>query len=186
MRWVHEYSPELEKRIKPHLKMSNSSIRIDETYLKIKGVWHYLYRAVDKYGQTLDWMLSVKRDKKSTKKFFKKMLTNPHVTTPSIMNVDKNPAFPPAHQELILSGELPHNSKLRRVKYLNNVVENDHKSIKRKSRYRQWYQSFDTASATISGMEIMRMVQKGQVKYLVKNDVISQNKFINQLFGLAA
>ena len=65
MRWVHEYSPELEKRIKPHLKMSCSSTRIDETYVKIKGIWHYLYRAVDKDGQTLDWMLSVKRNKKA-------------------------------------------------------------------------------------------------------------------------
>jgi IS6 family transposase len=147
---------------------------------------HYLYRAVDKNGQTLDWMLSVRRNKKAAKKFFKKMIANPHVTTPSIINVDKNPAFQPAHQELVASGELPLISKLRQVKYLNNIVENDHKSVKRKSRYRQWYQSFDTASATISGMETMRMIQKGQVKYLSKNDIISQNKLINRLFGLAA
>jgi transposase-like protein len=186
MRWVHEYSPELEKRIKPHLKISNSSIRIDETYIKIKGVWHYLYRAVDKNGQTLDWMLSVKRDKKAAKKFFKKMLSNPHVTAPTVMNVDKNAAFPPAHQDLIEEGELPSTSKLRRVKYLNNIVENDHKSVKCKSRYRQWYQSFDTAFATISGMETMRMIQKGQVKYLVVGDVRAQNTLINQLFGLVS
>jgi len=186
MRWVHEYSPELEKRIKPHLKMSHSSTRIDETYVKIKSVWHYLYRAVDKHGQTLDWMLSVKRDKKAAKKFFKKMLGNPHVSTPTVMNVDKNPAFPPAHQQLIVDGDLPQTSKIRQVKYLNNVVENDHKSVKCKSRYRQWYQSFKTASATISGMETMRMIQKGQVKCLAVGDVCAQNKFINKLFGLAA
>ena len=186
MRWVHEYSLELEKRVKPHLKMSHSSTRVDETYIKIKGIWHYLYRAVDQYGQTLDWMLSVKRNKKAAKKFFKKMLVNSHVKTPSVINVDKNPAFPSAHQELILEGELPSTTKLRRVKYLNNIVENDHKSVKCKSRYRQWYQSFDTASVTISGMETMRMIQKGQVKYLAKNDIISQNKLINKLFGLAA
>ena len=82
--------------------------------------------------------------------------------------------------------ELPPTTKLRRVKYLNNIVENDHKFVKRKSRYRQWYQSFDTASATISGMETMRMIQKSQVKYLAKNDILSQNKLINTLFGLAA
>ena len=113
------------------------------------------------------------------------MLANPHVTMPSIMNVDKNPAFPPAYQELITKGEVPSTTKLRRVKYLNNIVENDHKSVKRKSRYRQWYQSFDTASATISGMETMRMIQKG-VKYLDKNNVCAQNKLINKLFGLTA
>lgn len=186
MRWVHEYSPELEKRIKPHLKMSHPSTRVDETYIKIKGVWHYLYRAVDKHGQTLDWMLSVKRNKKAAKKFFKKMQENPHVSMPSIINVDKNPAFPPAHQELITAGELPPTSKLRRVKYLNNIVENDHKSVKRKSRYRQWYQTFNTAAVTIAGMETMRLIQKGQVRYLAKNDLISQNKLINKLFGLAA
>jgi len=98
-------SHELEKRVKPHFKMSHSSTRVDETYIKIKGIWHYLYRAVDKHGQTLDWMLSVKRNKKAAKKFFKKMLANSHVSTPSVINVDKNPAFPPAHQELTLESE---------------------------------------------------------------------------------
>lgn len=131
-------------------------------------------------------MLSIKRNKKAAKKFFKKMLGNPHVGTPTIMNVDKNPAFPPAHQELIEAGELPSTTKLRQVKYLNNVVENDHKSVKCKSRYRQWYQSFKTASATISGMETMRMIQKGQVKFLAVGDVRAQNQLINKLFGLAA
>ena len=101
------------------------------------------------------------------------------------MNVDKNLAFPPAHQELIAEGNLSATSKLRRVKYFNNVVENDHKSVKCKSRYKQWYQSFATASAMISGMETMRMIQKGQVKFLVAGDVRAQNKLINQLFGLA-
>jgi transposase-like protein len=186
MRWVHEYSPQLEKRIKPHLKMCHSSTRIDETYIKIKGNWYYLYRAVDKNGQTLDWMLSVTRNKSAAKKFFKKMLCNPHVTIPTVINVDKNPAFPPEHNELIKEKELSSSSKLRRIKYLNNIVENDHKSVKRKSRYRQWYQSFDTAAATITGMETIRLIQKGQIRRLAKNDIISQNKLINQLFGLAA
>ncbi len=93
--------------------------------------------------------------------------------------------FPAAHQDLIKASILPSTAKLRKIKYLNNVVENDHKSVKRKSRYLQWYQSFDTASATISGMETMRMIQKGQLKHLAQNDAISQNKLINRLFGLA-
>jgi transposase, IS6 family len=118
-------------------------------------------------------MLSAKRNKKAAKKFFKKMLGNPHVSMPSIINLDKNPAFPLAHQELIAAGELPPTSKLGRVKYLNNIVENDHKSVKRKSRYRQWYQTSNTETATITGMETMRMIQKSQVRYLVKNDIIS-------------
>ena len=186
MRWVHEYSTELEKRIKPHLKMSHASTHVDETYIKIKGVWYYLYRAVDRDGQTIDWMLSIKRNKEAVKKFFKKILANPHTKTPSVINVDKNPAFPPAYEELKISGKLPLSSRLRRIKYLNNIIENDHKFVKRKSRYRQWYQSFYTASATISGIESMRIIQKGQVKYLAKHDIIMQNKLINKLFGLAA
>ena len=114
------------------------------------------------------------------------MLGNPHVTTPSVINVDKNPAFLPAHNDLKKSGVLPNGCQLRQVKYLNNGVKNDHKSIKRKSRYRQWCQSFNTASATIDGMETMRMIQKGQIKYLAKYDVCAQNKLINKIFGLAA
>jgi len=81
---------------------------------------------------------------------------------------------------------MPSQTQLRQVKYLNNGIENDHKSTKRKSRYRQWYQSFSTAAKTIDGMEAMRAIQKGQVKYLAIGDVRAQNKFINKLFGLAA
>ena len=151
--------------IKPHLKRTSDSWRLDETYVKIKGVWHYLYRAIDKQGQTLDWMLSKKRNKRAAKKFFKKVLGNKHVATPRVINVDKNPAFVPAHAELQTEGRLTKACKLRQVKYLNNGVENDHKFIKSKSRYRQWYQSFDTARCTLDGMETMRMIQKGQLKY---------------------
>ena len=81
---------------------------------------------------------------------------------------------------------LPKTTKLRQVKYLNNIVENDHKSVKRKSRYRQWYQSFATARKTIDGMESMRMIQKGQLKNIAKGDICAQNKLIEKLFGLAA
>jgi IS6 family transposase len=132
------------------------------TYIKIKGVWHYLYRAVDKHGHTLDWMLSTKRNKKSAKRFFKKMINNRHVPASSIINVDKNLLFPPAHRELIVEGNLP-KSTIRQVKYLNNIIENDHKFVKRQSRYRQCYQSFTTAVATISGMETMGSGTKNKI-----------------------
>ena len=99
------------------------------------------------------WMLSDTRNKKAAKKFFKKTLSNKSITKPSVVNVDKNPAFVPAHAELQKSGDLDPDTKLRRVKYLNNSVENDHKFIKSKSRYRQWYQNFETAGATIDAIE---------------------------------
>jgi transposase-like protein len=184
-RWVHEYGPELSKRIKPYLKMAGGSWRLDETYVKIKGIWHYLYRAIDKTGQTLDWMLSKRRNKAAAKKFFKKLLGNKHIKTPYVINVDKNPAFVPAHSELQSTGEFEQTTQLRQVKYLNNGIENDHKSTKFKSRYRQWYQSFKTAKSTIDGMETMRMIQKGQLRCANK-DVFAQNNLIKRVFGLAA
>ena len=77
-RWVQEYAPEINNRIKPYLKMTGDSWKLDETYIKIKGMWNYLYRAIDKEGNTLDWMLSRTRNKKSAKRFFKKLLGNKH------------------------------------------------------------------------------------------------------------
>ena len=91
-RWVQELGSELTKRVKPWLKLTRSSWRVDETYLKIRGVWHYLYRAVDKAGNTLDWMLSSQRNTQAAKRFFCRCLGNNHVKTPTIINVDKNPA----------------------------------------------------------------------------------------------
>lgn len=160
--------------------------KLDETYIKIKGKWFYLYRAIDKNGDTLDWMLSRYRNKKSAKKFFKKILGNLHVKDPRVINTDKSPTFPPAIEELQKSKEFPKKTKLRRIKYLNNSMENDHKFIKSKSRYRQWYQSFSTASKTIDGIESMRCVQKGQLRKASKGDICAQNSLINKLFGLAA
>jgi transposase, IS6 family len=183
-RWVHEYAGLLSKKVKPYIKKSGGSWRLDETYLKIKGSWHYLYRATDKKGNTLDWMLSRYRNKQAATKFFKKTLGNSHVPMPSVINVDKNPAFPPAYAQLLREGEFTTQVKLRQVKYLNNIIENDHKSTKRKARYRQWFQSFPTARATLDGMETMRLIQKGQIRYAPKGNIIAQNQFIHKIFGL--
>jgi transposase-like protein len=184
-RWVQEYAPEINKRIKPHLKKTCDSWKCDETYIKIKGKWHYLYRAIDKNGNTLDWMLSRNRNKKSAKRFFKKMLNNSYTVDPRVINVDKSPTFPPALSEPKSAADMPKKTKLRAIKYLNNSMENDHKFTKSKSRYRQWYQSFASARKTLDGMEAMRMVQKGQIRYVGTN-IKKQNDFICGLFGLSA
>ncbi len=185
-RWVHEYGPEINKQIKPYLKVTNDSWKVDETYVKIKRKWYYLYREIDKSGQTLGWMLSQYRNKQAAKRFFKKVLDNHRVNKPRVINVDKNAAFPSAHSELQDEEITPKKTWLRQVKYLNNRIENDHKFIKRKSRYRQWYQSFETAAKIIDGMEAMRMLQKGQVKFLAKGNLRAQNDFMVKLFDLAA
>jgi transposase, IS6 family len=93
-RWVQRYAPELETRCRPHLKATNGSWRVDETYLKVKKVWMYLYRAVDSEGNTLEFLLSPKRDGEAAKRFFAKMLAVPHTSTPRVITVDKNAAYP--------------------------------------------------------------------------------------------
>jgi transposase, IS6 family len=129
-RWVQAYAPELQKRIRPHMRLTNDSYRVDETYVKIKGEWKYLYRAVDSTGQTIDFMLSVKRDARAAKHFFRKMLEAASHSSPRVINVDKNPAYPPAVEQLKGEGTLPNRTQLRWCKYLNNLIEQDHRFIK--------------------------------------------------------
>ena len=100
MRWVHQYSPEIDKKIRKHLRPTNDSWRVDETYIKVKGEWKYLYRAVDSDGSTIDFMLSAKRDRKAVQRFFKKALGSNHNQMPRVITVDKNPAYPAAVNEL--------------------------------------------------------------------------------------
>ncbi len=130
-RWVQEYSPEIDKRIRPHLYLTNDSWRVDETYILVKGKQKYLYRAVDSQGNTLDFLLTAKRDAKAAKRFFRKTLRAIHPQTPRVITVDKNPAYPKAIKELKAAKKLPEEVKLRQIKYLNNIVEQDHRGIKR-------------------------------------------------------
>ena len=185
MRWVHEYSPEIEKKVRRYLKPTNDSWRMDETYIRVKGEWKYLYRAVDSDGNTIDFMLSAKRDRKAAKRFLKKALGSKHNQIPRVITVDKNPAYPPAINELKNNRILPQNVNLRQIKYLNNIVEQDHRSIKWIVRPMLGFQSFSTATKTIKGIEIMHMIKKGRVDTL-NRCVRAEVNFITQLFGIAA
>jgi IS6 family transposase len=155
-RWVQSYAPELEKRSRPHLKVTNDSWRVDETYIKIKTTWTYLYRAIDSEGKTIEFLLSPTRDAEAAKRFFLKILSCPigslsqtracdeHATAsleqdthkalrsaPRVINVDKNAAYPRAIADLKSAGILSQCVDLRQVKYLNNLVEQDHRLMKR-------------------------------------------------------
>jgi transposase, IS6 family len=99
-RWVQAYAPELEKRIRPHLRPTNDSYRVDETYVKIKGEWKHLYRAIDSMGQTIDFMLSAKRDARAARRILHKMLKAASHSSPRVINVDKNQAYPPVVEQL--------------------------------------------------------------------------------------
>ena len=185
-RWVQSYAPELEKRCRPHLNTTNDSWRVDETYVKVKTVWMYLYRAVDSQGNTLEFLLSPTRDAQAAKSFFAKTLAAPHTTTPRVINVDKNAAYPKAFKVLKDEGALPDSSELRQVKYLNNLVEQDHRFIKRRVKPGLGFFSFETAWHTLQGYEVMHMVRKGQIRGVEKGDILGQIVFIASLFGVAA
>jgi len=185
-RWVQEYSPEIDKRCRPHLRPTNDSWRVDETYIKIKGKPKYLYRAVDSAGNTLDFLLTAKRDAAAAKRFFRRTLKAVHTQIPRVINVDKNAAYPKAIDELKADKELSQKVKLRQRKYLNNIVEHDHRGIKRLIKPGMGFGSFNTARRTIRGYEIMNMMRKGQIQGLVKGAVTDRVKFIAEIFGVAA
>ena len=185
-RWVQRYAPEINKRIRQYLKMSGTSYRVDETYIKVGTVCKYLYRAVDSTGQTIEFMLSAKRDVSAAKRFFKKMMRADHRRLPFTISVDKNAAYPEAFTSSQMENVLPHDCKLRRVKYLNNIIEQDHRFIKKRVRACLGYRSFDTAERTIQGVEAVNMMRKGQVKRLDRSDAMGQAKFVASLFGVAA
>jgi IS6 family transposase len=185
-RWVQHYAPEINKRIRPHLKMSGTSYRVDETYIKVGKMCKYLYRAVDKEGQTIEFMLSAKRDVTAAKRFFKKMMRADHRRLPFTISVDKNAAYPEAFITSQDEKILPSDCKLRRVKYLNNIIEQDHRFIKKKVRASQCFKKFQTAERTLEGIEAVNMMRKDQVKRLSRNDAMGQAKFVLNLFQIAA
>jgi transposase-like protein len=185
MRWVHQYGPELDKRIRRYLKKTNDSWRVDETYIKVKGQWMYLYRAVDSEGNTIDFYLSKTRDYKDAKRFFRKALRSLHVSKPRVITVDKNPAYPIAIEELKNEKEMPLGIQIRQVKYLNNIVEQDHRFIKKRVRSMLGSKSFRTATCILSGIEAMHMIKKKQVHQEVKS-AQNEKEFIHKLFGLAS
>ena len=185
-RWILRYGPELDRRCRPHLKSTNDSWRVDETYVKVKKQWKYLYRAVDSEGNTLDFLLTAKRDTNAAKRFFIKALKATHTQPPRVINVDKNPAYPPAIEQLKKSSILPEDTELRQVKYLNNIVEQDHRGVKHLINPGMSFGSFNSARRTIKGYEAMNMIRKGQIQDVEKGDVMGQISFINQIFGVAA
>lgn len=210
-RWVQHYAPEIDKRCRPHLKATNDSWKVDETYIKVRKTWIYLYRAVDSEGNTLEFLLSATRDAEAAKRFFLKAL---HTTTGSapqaypveeqgaqptaaaeptptssalrVINVDKNAAYPKAEASLKAAGILPEAVELRQVKYLNNLIEQDHRFIKRLVKPGMGFFSFETAWRTLQGYEVMHMIRKGQMHGVAKGDITGQIAFIARLFGVAA
>ncbi len=116
-RWVQRYAPEINRRRRPHLKMSGTSDRLDETYVRVGTEWKYLYRAVDSAGDTIEFMLSAKRDVPATKRFFKKLMRADHRRLPFTIGTDKHASYPEAFATSVSEKVLPRDCQLRRIKY---------------------------------------------------------------------
>jgi transposase, IS6 family len=163
------------------------SLRPTHPYVKVKGRWSYLYRAVDSRGQTIDFfLLSAKRDAEAAKQFFRKALGQPHTVNPRTITVDKTQPIRRPVAEMKQDAELWRFSRLRQVRFLNNIVEQDHRRVKRLTRPGLGFGSFWTARRTLAGFEAMAMIRKGQVQDIGGSDIRAQATFIAGLFQIAA
>jgi putative transposase len=158
-RWVLKYAPQLEAAFHRRKRPVWLSWRMDETYIKVKGQWYYLYRAVDKTGQTIDFLLTEERNERAAMRFLTKAIRRHGV--PEKLTIDGSEAnaaairgYNEAHGTAII---------IRQVKYLNNVVEQDHRGVKRVTRPMLGFKSFEAAQGTLIGIELMHMLKKGQM-----------------------
>jgi putative transposase len=177
-RWVVKYTPILEVEFRKRKKAVGTSWRMDETYIKVKGIWHYLYRAVDKEGNTIDFLLTRKRDKKAAKRFLIKAIN--HNGFPEKITIDGSAANKAAIEEFNSDNDTA--IEVRQVKYLNNIVEQDHRGIKRITNAILGFKSFDSASITLNGIEMVNALRKGQ---LAVQD-ISVQSLAKTFYSLAA
>ncbi len=162
-RWVQRYAPELEQRMRRHLKSTNKSWRVDETYIKIKGRWCYLYRVIDSAGATIDFLLSAFRDADAAKRLFRQALKDPSHPQPRVINTDLAAIYSSAITEMKKEGILRRRCRHRPVQYLNNILEQDHRAIKRRANAKQGFREFQAARRTIQGYEAINILRKGQV-----------------------
>lgn len=151
---------------------------MDETYVKMGKQWKYLYRALDKEGHTIEFMLSAKRDIPAVKRFLRKMMRADHRRLPFSISVDKHASYPDAFAASQEEKVLPFDCNLRRTKYLTNIVEQDYRFIRRRWRAVQCFRSFHTAERTLEGIEAAHMMKKGQLKRISGEDVVGQTKFV--------
>jgi transposase-like protein len=162
LRWVQQYTPEFEKRWNRFARMVGGSWRMDETYIRVKGEWMYLYRAVDKSGKTVDFYLSRRRDVNAAKAFLRKAMKGQRI--PTKITLDAYAASHRAVADLKENGELSKRVRIRTSKYLNNTIEQDHRRVKQRLRPMLGLKSFRTAARVISGIELAEKIKKSQSK----------------------
>lgn len=159
-RWVIRLVPLLDKAFRPHKRAVGHRWRMDETYIKVKGQWKYLYRAVDNAGQTIDFLLTAKRDAAAALRFFRKAIR--HHGEPKVVAINKNGANTAALSTLNADKTENETITIRQSKYLNNLIEQDHRNIKRRIRPMLGFSSFRRAQTILAGIELAHMIRKGQ------------------------
>ena len=150
-RWVQHYASELNRRVRRELKRTGTSWRVDETYVRVAGRWVYLFRAVDSGGATLDFYLSENRDTAAAKRFFDKVLAAVNHPRPRVINVDGNLSYADAVSTLMDEGKLGRRCPCRTCPYLNNIIEQDHRALKRRTNAKQGFRSLEGGRRTIPG-----------------------------------
>jgi len=164
-RWVLHYSPQLEAAFRRKRKRAGNRWRMDETYIKVNGQWKYYYRAIAKQGQTIDFLLTAKRNTQAAIRFLKKAINENR--KPSLVNIDQSGANHAGLKQL--NRDQKTRIKIRQCKYLNNIIEQDHRRIKRLTRPMLGFKNFYAAQRTLAGIEVMAMIKKGQMKTSVGN-----------------
>lgn len=167
-RWVYKFSPLIEKEFRKRKKPIGKRWRLDETYIKVKGEWRYLYRAVDKDGNTVDFLLTKRRQRMSAQSFLIKAIENNG--KPELINIDKSGSNSSAikvynRRALATKSRI----KIRKCKYLNNIVEQDHRFIKWRIQQGLGFKDFESARRTLTGIEVVRMLRKNQMVGQDKN-----------------
>ena len=160
-RWVFKFSPEVEKNMNKRKRQVGSSWRMDETYIKVGGKYRYLYRAVDKFGNTVDFLLTKRRMKGSAQKFLNKAIGNN--SKPRVINIDKSGANKSGIRSINRGLLTVKKIKIRQCKYLNNIVEQDHRNIKRRISIDTGFKEFESAKRTLAGIEVVNIIRKGQI-----------------------
>ncbi|WP_429537988.1 IS6 family transposase [Paraburkholderia youngii] len=172
-RWVIKLLPLFERSFRKHKRPVGKSWRMDESHIKIKGEWRYLYRAVDKAGDTVDFLLRARRDKVAARRFFEKAIA--HNGTPETVTIDKSGSNLAALDAVNADRETP--IKVRQIKYLNNIVEQDHRAIKRRTRPMLGFKNFHRARVILGDIEVMHMIRKGQMKCAGKDPSPASQQF---------
>jgi transposase-like protein len=183
-RWVQRYAPQIQKRVRQYQGQRSGSWRVDETYVRVGGRWKYLFRAVDKHGQLIDFMLSDRRNARAAYRFLRKAIKMMGDYPPFSITTDRLASYPKAIRRLQSEGLLLKDVEHRTSKYLNNVIEADHGALKRVIRPTRGFQRMKTAAATLRGFEVMRMIRRGHC-ILPQAGLTGEIRLVNQLFGLS-